>query len=147
MKETIIMTVCLITIIFLSIGLGYMARDDISSILNKINSEDITAPEECENLSMRETAYCLNDYVEKIYKYKETKDNQHLTLEELKEEGGDCLNWAELYDSNARELGFNSEIIIIDTENKTKHAFTTISDNTGYCILDQTQVRCLGLGA
>jgi len=73
-------------------------------------------------------------------KYKQIADDR--TIEELKERGGDCKNWAELYIDYAEDLGFNVEMPIVNTGNKTAHTFAVISDETGYCKLDQMSLDC-----
>jgi len=146
MKQQIIFSLLIILLTISSVTVGYVARDKISSIVRDIRYRDVTTPKECENLTMKETAFCLNDYVSSIYKFKSRNDLENPTLKELIEEGGDCLNWAELYDNYIKELGFNSKITIVDTGNKTAHAITIISDETGYCILDQGSVRCFMFG-
>ena len=128
-----------------SVMLGHVAGDEMEFLFRSINSEDIVTPEECINLTMKETAYCLNDYVIGIYKYKVREDIEKPTLEELKEEGGDCKNWAELYMKHIDNLGFNSERPVIITSDKSRHTFAVISDSSGYCILDQRNVRCVKL--
>lgn len=144
--KTIIFILCLIVLTISSIALGHLATDDISSFITDIRLGDIVAPEDCVNLTMRKTAYCLNNYIKEIFKYEETPDSKTLTLEELKESGGDCLNWAELYVGYIEDLGFESKMPIIKTRNRTAHTFAVISDETGYCILDQTSVKCFSLG-
>jgi len=129
-----------------SVAIGYMARDDIESLIRDVRQEDITAPEECQNLTMKETAYCLNDYVRSIFKYKSRPDTESPSIEELEEDGGDCLNWADLYVQHAENLGLYVKRPLFDTGNKTRHTFAIISDETGYCILDQIAVNCFMLG-
>lgn len=142
MKETIILLFALLLLIFTSIGIGYYGQDDISSLIRKITQEEINAPEECINLSMTETAHCLNDYVCSIYKYKNRDDSETPTLQELINEGGDCKDWADLYMKYSDDLGFYSEMIIIKTRYKEAHAFMILSDETGYCKLDQMSLDC-----
>ena len=129
-----------------SISLGFLAKDDIQSKINDFRYGNINSPEECKNLTMMRTAYCLNDYVREIFKYKVRPDNEKPTLEELIEDGGDCKNWAELYVGYIEDLGFNAERPVVETGNKTRHTFAIISDETGYCVLDQTGIDCLMLG-
>ena len=52
---------------------------------------------DCNNLTLRDTALCLGDYVDSIYKFRENRDMNVLTLEELKEQGGDCMDYSRLY--------------------------------------------------
>lgn len=145
MKEEIILVFALLSLALVCVSIGYFAQEDINSLIRKIKSEKIETPEQCINLSMVETAYCLNNYINSIYKYKKTNDLIKLTFEELKEEGGDCLNWAELYISYIDNLDFYSEMVVISTNKGEAHAFAIMSDDTGYCILDQMSLDCLEL--
>lgn len=125
---------------------GYIGSDRIELLISSMVVDDIESPEDCKNLTMRDSAYCLNNYVNEIYSYNLTDDNMTLTLDELKNRGGDCLDWAELYVGYIKDLGFESEMPIIKTGNETGHTFAIISDHTGYCILDQKSVKCSKLG-
>lgn len=147
MIKDIITIFLLVLLIFLSVGIGYMGQDEIESLIRDIRYEDIEAPEQCRNLTMRETAYCLNDYVKSIFKYNVTDDSKVLTLEELIEHGGDCLNWANLYVEHIEDLGFNAKRPVFDIGEEYAHTFAIISDETGYCILDQTTVKCFELAS
>jgi len=145
MTNKILSLILTILLIFTSIALGYMAEDNISKLIRKINNKQADSPEECINLSLIETAHCLNDYVISIYKYNETDDSKSLTIEELKERGGDCSNWADLYVSYIEDLNFNAKKVIIDI-GENAHAFAIISDETGYCKLDQMSLDCFRFG-
>lgn len=143
MKNEIIFVVSLVSLVFLSISIGYLATDDINSLMRKINK--VETLEQCNNLTLIETAHCLNDYICSIYKFKERKDSENPTLQELIEEGGDCKNWAELYIGYAEELNFYAKMVVINTGKGFAHAFAVISDETGYCILDQMNLDCYRL--
>lgn len=142
MRDELILISLLLLLVMASISIGFMAKDDINSLIRKIKNEQIENPEQCSNLSLIETAHCLNDYVCSIFKYKERQDLEKPTLKELKEEGGDCKNWAEFYINHAEELGFNVKMPIIDMGDKIRHTFAIISDETGYCKLDQMSLDC-----
>ena len=143
----LIISISLVLILVVtSISLGFLAKDEIQSKINDFKYGKINSPEECENLSMIRTAYCLNNYVKENFKYKLRSDNENPTFEELVEEGGDCKNWADLYVGYIKDLGFNAERPVISTNNRTSHTFAIISDETGYCILDQTGIDCSMLG-
>jgi len=142
----LIITISLIfMLVITSICLGYLAREGIQSKINEFRFRNINSPEECKNISMMRTAYCLNDYVREIFKYKIRIDSETPTLEELIEDGGDCKNWAELYVGYIQDLGFDAKRPVIRIGN-ISHTFAIISDDTGYCILDQTGVNCFALG-
>lgn len=145
MIDEIKVSICLLFIVIGSISIGYIYEDEIGSKIRDMRTEDVETPEECKNLTMDQTAYCLNDYVKGIFKYKSRPDKENPTLEDLIEEGGDCKNWAELYVEHIENLGFNSKRPRIKLVNYTGHTFAIISDETGYCILDQESVRCIYL--
>lgn len=140
--ENKIELITLISIVVLSMLLGYLTVPAYESLESKIRYNTNNYTNECNNLSLEDTAHCLNSYVRNIYSYNVTDDDINLTLEELKEKGGDCKNWAELYYDMALDLGFNVEMPIISTRKGYAHAFTIISDGTGYCLLDQRHVNC-----
>lgn len=142
MKEQILFLFLLLCLIFASIGVGYYGQNDISSFIRKVTQEDIETPEQCNNLSMRETSHCLNDYISSIFKYKIRDDSETPTLQELINEGGDCKDWTDLYMKYTDKLNFHSKAIIIDTDNRTTHTFMVLSDETGYCKLDQVHIDC-----
>jgi len=92
--------------------------------------------------TLKENAYCWNEEIKKIFKYNKTDDKIELTLEEIKERGGDCLNWARLYNDLALIKGYYSEISIIEINETNNHAFARVSNQDGYCILDQRRIYC-----
>jgi len=141
MKNEILSIIVIFSLVISSITLGCLAKDDISRLIRRIKNKQVDTPEECINLSLIETAHCLNDYVCSIYKYNETSDSKSLTIEELKERGGDCNDYADLYISYIEDLNFNAKKVIIKT-GKDAHAFAVISDETGYCKLDQMSLDC-----
>ncbi|MEK6882086.1 MAG: hypothetical protein AABY22_20890, partial [Nanoarchaeota archaeon] len=67
----------------------------------------------CRNMSLEDSVSCMNEYVKSFYKYTLTDDDVDLTLEELKERGGDCLDYSRLYAEMAKELGFDYDIIFL----------------------------------
>jgi len=145
MKEKLISLTLTIILITFSITVGFLATSEIESLVIGLRSDYGDSPEECVNLSLKATSYCLKNYVGEIYKYNVTQDIKKLTLEELKENGGDCKNWAELYYDYGKELGFYVRRPLIDIDKRSAHTFTVISDETGYCILDQLSIKCVEL--
>jgi len=83
-----------------------------------------------------------------FYKYEITNDSITLTFEELKFKGGDCKNYADLYTILGKELGYLSrtKAFTISKERRIGHAFSVLSSEEGYCVLDQTRlVGCMFL--
>ena len=130
-------------IIISSISLGYIFGNDKNSLPNldkKINTEN------CNNLSLEDSAICLRDYVKTFYNYT-VRDDTEKTLEDIKLNGGDCYDYSLLYEKLAKGLGFYSDTKSIFTENEG-HKFAIIwNDNlTNYCTIDQLTVNCMELG-
>ena len=94
----------------------------------------------CKNLSIESTASCLKNQIKKIYKYNVTDDNINLTFEELKRRGGDCRNYAFLYQKLGNALGFETTTIYWKFEKNIKgypgHRFALICDSEECCELD-----------
>ena len=99
---------------------------------------------ECNNLSVKDTAYCLRDYIKPFFNYTKKSDRIHLSLDELKVVGGDCSDWSDLYKNMAIKLGMKSKKVDIFGEKPVGHRFALIWDNnmTGYCKLDMLNVNC-----
>lgn len=109
----------------------------------KSNSKpEITKFEECANLSLSESAYCFVSYVKTFYNFTEREDIPR-TLEDLKENGGDCFDYSNIYFQMTKDLGFNAQFQEFWTDNKG-HRFVTIWNNdlTEYCNIDLLNVNC-----
>ena len=102
-----------------------------------------TKMHDCYNLSLRNTTICLNDYIISIYNYTVRKDTIK-TLEDIKNNGGDCFDYSNLYKQLAIERGYNSTTIDIYSKrlnNSLGHTFAIIyNENLSYCILDQKRI-------
>ena len=93
----------------------------------------------CYNLTFKETIICLNEFIKSIYNYTVRNDTIK-SLEDIKLNGGDCFDYANLYKQLANERGFNAEHIGIRT-NKKAHGFAIIyNENLSYCVLDQKSI-------
>ena len=64
------------------------------------------------------------DEVSKFYNYNSSNHGKELTFEELKEIGGNCKHYTDLYESMAREDGFYTKTPIIRKNNTATHIFT-----------------------
>ena len=95
---------------------------------------------ECKGLGLINTSKCLVNNVNQFYSYTDTDDKINLTEEELKEKGGDCNNWANYYVKKFKELGFYGNIAIFDIDKETSHVVAIISNEKGYCVIDQTEI-------
>ena len=123
----------------------------------QINSEDI--PEElnasvaeseqeiidsCSSLNLTDTAICLRDAIKSFFKYNITEDDLILSFEEIKEYGGDCRNWAFLYEHLGESLGFNASTIRTEGIKGVlgAHRIAVMWDEFNYCRIDQLSVNC-----
>jgi len=132
-----------ILLIILSFILGYQYGEEL---FNE-NSYEINTLEDCANLTLINTAQCLNDYVQEIYKYNLTDDEWELSFNELKTRGGDCRDWTNFYKQNMEKAGYSTRInriFVKDGEEDTKiyHVFLTAYDSLSYCNFDLESVEC-----
>ena len=126
-------SVMLLTLCGLMFFLGYTTHDThISALLEPKVSEY----SQCANLSLHRTAQCLQDYVATFYNYTR-RENMPRTLEDIKQNGGACYDYSHLYANMGSSLGFYSTVAVMDTSNVSRHAIAILSDNTGYCTIDQ----------
>lgn len=124
---------CLMVIIF------NQGKENPVEIKEEINYKDLS----CENMSLIDTAFCLNTYVKKIFIYNVTNDSIHISLEELQERGGDCMDWTRFYNESMNSYGFNnSQIVRMHVKKGEDHVFLMVNDKIGYCNMDMKDVRC-----
>lgn len=129
--------ILVILVVALVIGIHYFTDYFKEESIITIDTEnDIIKG--CSNLNIVETAVCLNTNLKVIYYFNLSNTGKKLTFEQLKELGGTCEHYSELYKSAAEELGFVAELEIVDMRDKEfDHVYTRISDETAYCILEQ----------
>jgi len=111
------------------------------------DKEDII--KNCENLSIVESAKCVELQVRKIYNYNLSNVGIILNFTELVNVGGVCSHYADLYCTIGEKLGFYTEDVVIDTgygtssksdrRVKKAHKFCVWSNDDAYVILDQTK--------
>lgn len=103
--------------------------------------------ERCSGRDLFKTSECLVMSVKTFYKYAVTDDNTDLTFSELKARGGDCRDWSMLYEKLGNALGFESTLHYVDKEGDgtRDHVFTILSNEEGYCVLDQREFWCIRL--
>ncbi len=94
--------------------------------------------EKCKNLELEDTAKCLVDNIKTFYKFDEDSPPE-MTFSELKDNGGRCYNWANLYVSLGNQLGFKSKRLEIPF---IPHTIAILSDGNDYCMIDQRVYWC-----
>jgi len=120
-KTILVIVILVITILFLS---------QVSS--KQINEEIINEVNDCSNLSLRETAFCLVDYISIFYNYT-VRNDELKTLEDIKLNGGDCFEYSKLYEKFGKSLGFNAYTFIIKIEDGKGHMFAILANDMGFC--------------
>jgi len=83
--------------------------------------------------------YCLNDYVQAHYKYRDVGDTIY-TIDEMFEDGADCKSYSFYYATLSEMMGFEYTFIIIGNN----HVVTITTFENGYCLLDQSFADCVG---
>jgi len=137
----IILEVLTLTALITFITLSFYEPSMEDMLVDEIN---------CSGMNLSDTAYCLNDYVNDIFIYNLTDDSRHLSLNELKERGGDCRDWVEFYSENLNKYGFDTKkerifVKKIERDNETIsvfHKFLIAYSSTAYCIVDMENTFC-----
>jgi len=123
--------------------LGWTYDDPFSSTVKENNYiQELTNYSnytDCANRSLTNTSICLRDYMETFYNYK-VRDDVRKTEQDIRENGGDCYDYAWLYYDWATALGFYAITVRVEGEDMA-HRFTVISDDSGYCLLDQVNIK------
>lgn len=83
--------------------------------------------------------YCLNDYVESHYKYRDVGDEIY-TIDEMFQDGADCKSYSFYYATLADMMGYDYTFILIEDG----HVATIVPFENGYCLLDQSVADCIG---
>lgn len=135
------------------VALSFLAIVNYNFYLNYMNSYayDSSYNISCDNLSLQDTSYCLEDFVRDNFKYRVNDDNNDLNLSELVNDGGDCKDWTDFYEGMLHYYGYNQterDRVFVEEINDSDevifvyHTFLIAYDNTGYCHLDMGNVHC-----
>ena len=128
--------------ITMSVILGFMVHNIYDEWkLNEVSQEKIVDYDQCNNLNLEDTSNCLRNYISTFYNYT-TRSDKERTIEDIKENGGDCYDYNKLYERLGKELGFDTYSYRIALGDSF-HRVALISDETGYCLLDQLwEINC-----
>ncbi len=99
---------------------------------------------DCSNKSLIDTTNCLRDWVQTFYNYTKESEN-NLTLEQLKEFGGNCEDYTLLYQEIFENYGFLTKKLNIYPKEGAGHTFLIVWDKelTAYCKVDMLYVNCM----
>lgn len=114
----------------------------------------------CSNLDLLTTSKCLNEDLRIFYKYNLSNVEKQLSLDELKNQGGVCKNWADYIVDKFIELGsrenkegkpiimeskpykFYVKEVNIQIDNETSHVITIASNSQGFCLFSNANYQC-----
>lgn len=142
------MALCLFSLGFISSKiidqndiLGDLERSMTVTLIPMSEQEIINT---CKNLSLKESAKCLRNEIKLFFIYNSTDDSLELTLSDIKSRGGDCRNYAFLYERLGKGIGFESETRARSGEEDVfpGHRTAFIWDDKIYCELDMLNVKC-----
>jgi len=90
---------------------------------------------------------CVNEHVSRFYHYVVRDDDEVINFTVLMQEGGDCGNWAKFWEYVGAQYDYDIEPVRIDVEKGVvAHRFSILSNQQGYCNVDQTNVDCFIYG-
>ena len=138
LKNKEIIFVCIMFVILI----GWLIIS-IRPFHTKSKEEPEISLDDCKNLSLTNTTACLVSYVKTFYYYNYSNVNvsiENMTFDRVKKEGGVCRHYAHYYEKWGEELGYNSKHITLLPE--IKHGFSVLYDDTGWCVIDQTNYWC-----
>lgn len=135
-KQNKILTICFFIVVFVFFLLIFFYINTHPAFEREGEIGKDVYPIGCNNLTLVDTSYCLRDYIEPFFKYNYTEDKIKLNFSELKERGGDCKDWSELYVSLGRNLGFYSSTTFFSINETSAHMIAIISNEEAYCVLD-----------
>ncbi len=98
----------------------------------------------CKFLNLKETAQCLVENIGTFYNYTITDDKINLTLQDIQSLGGDCRDYALLYERLAVKLNIKATTRTYQgiRDIMASHRWAIIWDDYEYCKLDQMRVSC-----
>jgi len=143
MKKLIII-LFIILLILSSLSL-YISIKNIpqSIVLNNFGFNKIDKNTSCSNLSLLNTSECLRNELKTFYKYNYSEVHSDYNLSRIKIYGGVCWHYAKWYSEKIKQLNnFYYQEVHIEISEKYAHNFTIISNEEGYCILDQINIYC-----
>ena len=154
MKEKYMFVIVMICMFILGIAVTELINSfDIKSKVEKVNYGD------CQGMNLINTSYCLNNELNSFYKVNYSNTGKDLSLDQLKEWGGTCKNFADFYLNRLIELGAknkdcgdtnveknDSKFYVTEcdimTDNQTSHAIILLSNNESWCMFCNDKLNC-----
>jgi hypothetical protein len=140
--KTIILEACVIAMVITVAYLigAYSDQLDkytVPALLGGYQSSD------CKNMTIFQTKTCLENKLRQLpYKYNVSNLGKTLSLEQLKAEGGVCSHYSAWYEQMLNSTDFNVKRVPFKMNENYSHVVDIISNEDGYCILDQLDGMC-----
>ena len=115
-------------------------------VLNTTTVDDIITDCEGSDFRIDGKLECIKTHVLRFYSHQVRPDEQNISFATLMNEGGDCANWAEFWLYIGKGLGFHGQTIRIPVNSTLGHKFTLITNEQGYCTIDQITLNCVIYG-
>lgn len=136
----------ILLIVFFGILLIILNLIFVLSLTKNIPNSEEEIYQACVNTKdVVSTSNCLEKQISTFYKYRITKDK--IGFEDLKNNGGDCEDWSNLYYDLGKRFGYYTKLTTIQFSNEEYHMVTILSEKDNgkgkYCILDMLEVRCI----
>jgi len=114
------------------IGIRGLNSTSVDDIINDCRDED----------RIDKQLQCIETHINRFYYYVIRPDAENITFNTLMNDGGDCGNWAKLWEHFATEFNLEITPIRVNVDKRTAHRFSIFSNEEGYCKVDQRNVDC-----
>jgi hypothetical protein len=140
-KETVLIFSILLVLSAVSFAAGFKYRPEIEARVFHVGDY---SGNNCSDLSMEDTANCLNKELRSFYTYNTSNIGKDLSLDELKVQGGVCSHAADWYYQNINNsTKYKAKYVYLNAiGNSTAHIFVVMYSLEGYCVLDQELRVC-----
>jgi len=135
LDASIVILSILLLVFAIPLAEGYFEQEKIQSTLDVSDA--------CRDLGLLDSTECVTQLTKTFYKYNLDNLGKDLDFTTLKEQGGVCSSWSDYYNKVGKDLGYNTRNVIVKVTDDFSHEFNVWSDETKYCILDQTETICV----
>lgn len=135
LRGTVFEFIMILLIVMGSLFIGYFGNE-LYHIIEDLDIQIGSRDNNCSNLTLKDTAYCMRNSIVSIYTYNLTEDGTFRNYTELQQFGGDCETWSLYFDSITPE-GYLGKVESFFTTLSKRHAIFILSNDEGYCVLDQ----------
>jgi len=107
-----------------------------------LSADELVMVNDCNSSDLISSVFCLQNRIEGFYKYKLTPDFVSLSFDQLRDSGGDCKDWADLWVKLVRSMGFGADHLVVPVDKVSSHGVSVLYDESGYCFTGNSGVKC-----